>query len=53
MASFILKRALKNVEHCLDKSVWQCSDIYTPAIMEDFVQLYREALSKVKVEFIL
>ncbi|XP_041920011.1 nucleolar pre-ribosomal-associated protein 1 isoform X1 [Alosa sapidissima] len=47
MASFILKRALKNIEHCLDKSVWQCSDIYTPAMMEDFVQLYREALSKV------
>ncbi|KAL2096575.1 hypothetical protein ACEWY4_008723 [Coilia grayii] len=47
MASFILKRALKNIEHCLDRNVWQCSDTYTPAMMEDFVQLYRESLSKV------
>ncbi|XP_063062000.1 nucleolar pre-ribosomal-associated protein 1 [Engraulis encrasicolus] len=47
MASFILKRALKNIEHCQDKSVWQCSDTYTPAMMEEFVQLYREDLSKV------
>ncbi|XP_030633813.1 nucleolar pre-ribosomal-associated protein 1 [Chanos chanos] len=45
--AFILKRAQKNIEYCLDASVWQNSDIYTPALMEEFVALYREALSKV------
>ncbi|KAA0701697.1 Nucleolar pre-ribosomal-associated protein 1 [Triplophysa tibetana] len=44
---FILKRAQKNIEHCLDKRVWETSDIYNPAMMEEFVQLFREALSKI------
>ncbi|XP_048837200.1 nucleolar pre-ribosomal-associated protein 1 [Brienomyrus brachyistius] len=47
LLSFILRRAQKNIEHCLDRAVWQRSELYTPAMMEDFVQQYREALSKV------
>uniref|UniRef100_A0A671SLX3 Nucleolar pre-ribosomal-associated protein 1 C-terminal domain-containing protein n=1 Tax=Sinocyclocheilus anshuiensis TaxID=1608454 RepID=A0A671SLX3_9TELE len=47
LLAFILKRAQKNIEHCLDKTVWESSDIYSPAVMEEFVQLYREALSKI------
>ncbi|KAG5837485.1 hypothetical protein ANANG_G00239760 [Anguilla anguilla] len=47
LVSFILRRAQKNMEHCLDRAVWQSSEIYTPAMMEDFVQQYREALSKI------
>uniref|UniRef100_A0A8C9WDG8 URB1 ribosome biogenesis homolog n=1 Tax=Scleropages formosus TaxID=113540 RepID=A0A8C9WDG8_SCLFO len=47
LVSFILRRALKNIEHCLDQSVWRSSEFYTPAMMEDLVQLYREALSKI------
>uniref|UniRef100_A0A8C1ACV5 URB1 ribosome biogenesis homolog n=1 Tax=Cyprinus carpio carpio TaxID=630221 RepID=A0A8C1ACV5_CYPCA len=47
LLAFILKRAQKNIEHCLDKTVWEISDIYSPALMEEFVQLYREALSKI------
>ncbi|KPP69918.1 nucleolar pre-ribosomal-associated protein 1-like [Scleropages formosus] len=47
LVSFILRRALKNMEHCLDQSVWRSSEFYTPAMMEDLVQLYREALSKI------
>ncbi|XP_062314220.1 nucleolar pre-ribosomal-associated protein 1 isoform X1 [Osmerus eperlanus] len=47
MVSFVLKRAHKNIQYCLDKTVWETSDIYTPAIMDDFVQLYKEALSKI------
>ncbi|KAL4647749.1 nucleolar pre-ribosomal-associated protein 1 [Arapaima gigas] len=46
LVSFILRRALKNMEHCLDQSVWHSSEFYTPAMMEDLVQIYREALSK-------
>ncbi|XP_006983601.1 nucleolar pre-ribosomal-associated protein 1 isoform X1 [Peromyscus maniculatus bairdii] len=46
LISVILKRALKTVEHCLDKEVWQDSGVYTAEMMEDFVQLFREALSK-------
>uniref|UniRef100_A0A8D0H9D5 URB1 ribosome biosis homolog n=1 Tax=Sphenodon punctatus TaxID=8508 RepID=A0A8D0H9D5_SPHPU len=42
----ILKRALKNIEHCLNEEIWQKSEIYTPTVMQDFVQQYREALSK-------
>lgn len=49
LISVILKRALKTVEHCLDKEVWQDSGVYTAEMMEDFVQLFREALSKVGV----
>ncbi|KAJ8391476.1 hypothetical protein AAFF_G00089500 [Aldrovandia affinis] len=47
LVSFILRRAQKNMEHCLNSSVWQSSEVYTPAMMEDFVQQYREALSKI------
>ncbi|XP_007493354.2 nucleolar pre-ribosomal-associated protein 1 isoform X1 [Monodelphis domestica] len=46
LISTILKRALKNIDHCLNKDVWQESGIYTPAMMEEFVRLYREAVSK-------
>ncbi|KAJ8368561.1 hypothetical protein SKAU_G00085890 [Synaphobranchus kaupii] len=47
LVSFILRRAQKNIEHCLDKAVWQSSEIYTPTMMENFVQQYREAHSKI------
>ncbi|XP_067306200.1 nucleolar pre-ribosomal-associated protein 1 isoform X2 [Pseudorasbora parva] len=47
LLAFILKRAQKNIEHCLNKTVWESSDVYSPAAMEEFVQLYREALSKI------
>ncbi|KAJ7990103.1 hypothetical protein DPEC_G00296820 [Dallia pectoralis] len=47
LMSFLLKRAHRNIEFCLDHSVWLNSDIYTPAAMEEFVQLYREAVAKV------
>lgn len=46
---FILKRAQKNIERCLDKPAWESSDVHSPAVMEEFVQLYREALSKVRM----
>nr|XP_045005355.1 nucleolar pre-ribosomal-associated protein 1 isoform X2 [Jaculus jaculus] len=46
LISVILKRALKTVEHCLNKESWQESGVYTAAMMEEFVQLFREALSK-------
>nr|XP_006126118.2 nucleolar pre-ribosomal-associated protein 1 [Pelodiscus sinensis] len=42
----ILRRSLKNIEHCLNEEIWQKSEIYTPLMMQEFVQLYREALSK-------
>ncbi|KAM9452285.1 nucleolar pre-ribosomal-associated protein 1 [Salvelinus alpinus] len=47
LMSFLLKRAQRNMELCLDRSVWLASDLYTPATMEDFTQQYREALGKV------
>uniref|UniRef100_A0A8C8SFU0 URB1 ribosome biogenesis homolog n=1 Tax=Pelusios castaneus TaxID=367368 RepID=A0A8C8SFU0_9SAUR len=46
LMSTILRRAQKNIEHCLNEEVWQKSEIYTPLMMQEFVQLYREALSK-------
>uniref|UniRef100_A0A8C3XSH8 Nucleolar pre-ribosomal-associated protein 1 n=1 Tax=Chelydra serpentina TaxID=8475 RepID=A0A8C3XSH8_CHESE len=46
LMSTILRRALKNIEHCLNEEIWQKSEIYTPLMMGEFVQLYREALSK-------
>lgn len=49
LLAFILKRAQRNIEHCLDRTAWESSDIYSPAVMEEFVQLYREALSKVSM----
>ncbi|XP_023375485.1 nucleolar pre-ribosomal-associated protein 1 [Pteropus vampyrus] len=47
LISIILKRALKTVDYCLDREVWQEPSVYTAAMMEDFVQLFREALSKI------
>ncbi|XP_057620443.1 nucleolar pre-ribosomal-associated protein 1 isoform X2 [Chionomys nivalis] len=47
LISVILKRALKTVDHCLDKEAWQDSGVYTAEMMEEFVQLFREALSKI------
>ncbi|XP_070983221.1 nucleolar pre-ribosomal-associated protein 1 isoform X1 [Oncorhynchus clarkii lewisi] len=47
LMSFLLKRAQRNMELCLDRSVWLASDLYTPATMQDFTQQYREALGKV------
>ncbi|ROL44240.1 Nucleolar pre-ribosomal-associated protein 1 [Anabarilius grahami] len=47
LLAFILKRAQKNIQHCLDKTAWESSDIYSPAVMEEFAQLYREALTKI------
>ncbi|NXS64029.1 NPA1P protein, partial [Brachypteracias leptosomus] len=46
LISMILRRALKNIEYCLSEETWQKSDIYTPSMMQKFVQLYREAISK-------
>ncbi|XP_060054580.1 nucleolar pre-ribosomal-associated protein 1 isoform X2 [Erinaceus europaeus] len=47
LLSVILKRALKTMEHCLDREAWQESGVYTASMMEDFVRLFREALSKI------
>lgn len=47
LVAVILKRALKTIEHCLNKEAWQESGVYTAAMMEDFVRLFREALSKI------
>ncbi|XP_007939478.1 nucleolar pre-ribosomal-associated protein 1 [Orycteropus afer afer] len=47
LISAILKRASKNIDYCLDKEVWQESGVYTSVMMEEFVQLFREALSKI------
>lgn len=47
LISVILKRALKTIEHCLNKEMWQESGVYTATAMEEFVRLFREALSKV------
>ncbi|XP_029459452.1 nucleolar pre-ribosomal-associated protein 1 isoform X2 [Rhinatrema bivittatum] len=46
LMSSVLKRAQKNIDHCLDEEVWQKSAIYTPAVMLEFAQKYREAVSK-------
>uniref|UniRef100_A0A668T7V7 URB1 ribosome biogenesis homolog n=1 Tax=Oreochromis aureus TaxID=47969 RepID=A0A668T7V7_OREAU len=47
VVNFILKRASKNIEYLLDKSVWCSSDLYTAEMMEDLVQQYREMLGKI------
>ncbi|KAM6988691.1 nucleolar pre-ribosomal-associated protein 1 isoform 2-T2 [Tautogolabrus adspersus] len=47
MMNFILKRAKKNIEYLLDKSEGHGSDVYTPDMMEELVQQYRETLSKI------
>ncbi|XP_036418285.1 nucleolar pre-ribosomal-associated protein 1 isoform X2 [Colossoma macropomum] len=44
---FILRRAQKNIEHSLKRPAWDGLDTYSPTSMEEFVQLYREALSKI------
>ena len=50
LVAVILNRAFKTIEHCLNKEAWRESGVYTAAVMEDFVQLFREALSKVGPE---
>lgn len=50
LLSVILKRALKTVDYCRNREVWQESGVYTVPMMEDFVRLFREALSKVGTE---
>ncbi|XP_054556286.1 nucleolar pre-ribosomal-associated protein 1 isoform X2 [Talpa occidentalis] len=47
LLSGILKRALKTIEYCLNKEAWQGSGVYTATMMEEFVRLFREALSKI------
>uniref|UniRef100_A0A8C4PJU8 URB1 ribosome biogenesis homolog n=1 Tax=Equus asinus asinus TaxID=83772 RepID=A0A8C4PJU8_EQUAS len=47
LLAVILKRALKTIDYCLNKEVWQESGVYTAAMMEEFVRLFREALSKI------
>ncbi|XP_063202755.1 LOW QUALITY PROTEIN: nucleolar pre-ribosomal-associated protein 1 [Chroicocephalus ridibundus] len=47
LVSMILRRALKNIEYCLNEETWQKSEVYTLSMMQEFVQLYREAISKV------
>uniref|UniRef100_A0A8C3PRY3 URB1 ribosome biogenesis homolog n=1 Tax=Calidris pygmaea TaxID=425635 RepID=A0A8C3PRY3_9CHAR len=46
LVSMVLRRALKNIEYCLNEETWQKSEIYTVSMMQEFVQLYREAISK-------
>ncbi|XP_068000596.1 nucleolar pre-ribosomal-associated protein 1 isoform X2 [Melanerpes formicivorus] len=46
LVSMILRRALKNIEYCLNEETWQKSEIYTLSMMQEFVQLYQEAISK-------
>ncbi|XP_030057993.1 nucleolar pre-ribosomal-associated protein 1 isoform X2 [Microcaecilia unicolor] len=46
LMSSILRRAQKNIDHCLNEEIWQKSAIYAPALMVEFAQKYREALSK-------
>lgn len=50
LLSVVLKRALKTVDYCLSGEVWQEPGVYTAPMMEDFVRLFREALSKVGAE---
>ncbi|KAK2490694.1 hypothetical protein MC885_003320 [Smutsia gigantea] len=47
LVTVILKRALKTIDYCLSREGWQESGVYTTTMMEEFVQLFREALSKV------
>ncbi|NXO02201.1 NPA1P protein, partial [Rhinopomastus cyanomelas] len=46
LVSMVLRRALKNIEYCLNEETWQKSEVYTLTMMREFVQLYREAISK-------
>lgn len=45
--AFILRRAQKNIEHSLKRPVLDSFDAHNLNANEEFVQLYREALSKV------
>ncbi|XP_030921106.1 nucleolar pre-ribosomal-associated protein 1 [Geospiza fortis] len=47
LVSMVLRRALRNIQHCLSEETWQRSQIYTLPALQEFVQLYREAVSKV------
>ncbi|XP_069563498.1 nucleolar pre-ribosomal-associated protein 1 [Brachyistius frenatus] len=47
MINFLLKRANKNMEYLLDKSVWYNSDAYTHDMMGELVQQYSETLSRI------
>ncbi|XP_056346462.1 nucleolar pre-ribosomal-associated protein 1 isoform X2 [Oenanthe melanoleuca] len=47
LVSMVLRRALRTIEHCLCEETWQRSQIYTLPAVQEFVQLYREAVSKV------
>ncbi|NXT29358.1 NPA1P protein, partial [Syrrhaptes paradoxus] len=47
LLSMVLRRVLKNIEYCLNEETWQKSEIYTLSMIQEFVQLYREAVSKV------
>uniref|UniRef100_A0A3Q2CMY5 URB1 ribosome biogenesis homolog n=1 Tax=Cyprinodon variegatus TaxID=28743 RepID=A0A3Q2CMY5_CYPVA len=44
---FLLKKANKNLEYLLDKSVWQKSDLYSAEMMEELVRQYTETLGKI------
>ncbi|XP_059506193.1 nucleolar pre-ribosomal-associated protein 1 isoform X2 [Stegostoma tigrinum] len=46
LLAYVLKRALNNIEYCLNVEVWENSEIYTRGAMEDFAQQFRENLSK-------
>ncbi|NXC43094.1 NPA1P protein, partial [Penelope pileata] len=46
LVSMVLRRALKNIDYCLNEETWQKSEIYSLSVMQEFVQLYREAISK-------
>ncbi|XP_025959367.2 nucleolar pre-ribosomal-associated protein 1 isoform X2 [Dromaius novaehollandiae] len=46
LISTVLRRALKNIEHCLNEETWQKSEIYTLSMMQEFIQHYREAVGK-------
>ncbi|XP_058679879.1 nucleolar pre-ribosomal-associated protein 1 [Ammospiza caudacuta] len=47
LVSTVLRRALRNIQHCLSEETWQRSQTYTLPALQEFVQLYREAVSKV------
>ncbi|KAF5902994.1 nucleolar pre-ribosomal-associated protein 1, partial [Clarias magur] len=50
--AFVLRRAQKNIEHCMERAVLDNVDGHGVNAKEEFVQLYREALSKVLPDII-
>ncbi|XP_016156636.1 PREDICTED: carbohydrate sulfotransferase 5 isoform X3 [Ficedula albicollis] len=48
LVSMVLRGALRNTEHCLCEETWRRSQIYTLPAVQEFVHLYREAVSKVE-----